>query len=171
MKIASWAPAILIGFATFLFAAESIRASEPQSLVCMLETVSNQWGKGSSAIVRISIKNTSVESKVISVITSFELSGAGVEFWAPVKLAADNKSEHSPANARYKISLEAGQCRSYEVDLTKHKWGRSISSIWPHLGLFELAQPGEYMLGFNIYIESGKPMTRVISNRAVILIR
>jgi hypothetical protein len=171
MEKASLASTILIGFAVFCFGTESIQTNEPQSLVCTLKAKSSKWTKGASALVSVSIESTSLEPKAISVSTFFELGGVGMQFWAPFKLAAGNKSEHLPANTRYKISLEPGQCQSYEVDLSKLKWERSISSIWPHLGLFELAQPGEYILGFNVEIESDKPRTRVISNRVDILIR
>ena len=119
MTFASLASTVLFGFASFCFGAESIRASEPQNLVCTLQPKASQWTKGAPALVSISIKNRSLGSMTISVITFFELDGAGGQFWAPVKLTARNTSGHLPANTSYEISLEPGQCRSYEVDLSK----------------------------------------------------
>ncbi len=159
---------ILLLFISACAATKFSSAEDSQYLKCYLETSSSQWVKGSPAIVNVSIENTSSEPKKI-LISSFFGIGEMTGYWGPVKLSA--VSEHLPANTHYELFLKAGQKKTFEVDLAKLKWERSISSIWPHRDLFDLVPSGNYKLSLDIEIDSADISKRINSNNLDIIIK
>jgi hypothetical protein len=166
MKISS-AALILFLFTSTCVATKFSSVEDSQYLKCDLEARSSQWSRGSPAIVSLSIENTSLKPKKFVVSSFFEM--GEMQYWGPVKL--ENVSEHLQANTHYELFLKAEQKKTFEVDLSKLKWGRSISSIWPHLNFFDLVAPGDYKLIFYVYIESEGISKRIYSNSLDVIIR
>ena len=166
MKISS-AVLILFLFTSTCVATKFSTVEDSQYFNCDLEARSSQWSKGSPAIVSLSIENTSLKPKKFMVSSFFEM--GAMQYWAPVKL--EDVSEHIHANTYYELFLKAEQKKTFEIDLSKLKWERSISSIWPHLNLFDLVAPVEYKLIFYVYIESDGISKRIYSNSVDVIIR
>jgi hypothetical protein len=70
-----------------------------------------------------------------------------------------------PANTQYEIFLSPGQRQTFEVDLSKLKWERSVASLWPHRDLFELVPPGTYELILCLELHTGETSIKIYSNR------
>ena len=166
MKISS-VVLILLLFTSACATTNFSSVEDSQYLKCDLETKSSQWSKGSPAIVNLSIENTSSKPKKFMISSFFEI--GEMQYWGPVKLSA--VSEHLPANTHYELCLKAEQKKMFEIDLSKIKWERSISSIWPHLNLFDLIAPGKYKLIFYLNIESADISKRIYSNSVDVIIR
>lgn len=166
MKISS-AVLILFLITSTCVATKFSSLEDSQYLKCYLEARSSQWSKGSPAIVSLSIQNTSLKPKKFIVSSFFEI--GEMQYWGPVKL--EDVSEHLQANTHYELFLKPEQKKTFDVNLSKLKWERSISSIWPHLNLFDLVPPGKYRLIFYVYIESEGISKRIYSNSLDVIIR
>jgi hypothetical protein len=134
-------------------------------LRCSIAIEEIKWPKGSPALVSVIIENVS-ESKVnletipafklnenkLETIPAFKLNENKIEYWCPVDIAEEGHA--LPPNARSIISLEKASFMDLRMDLSKLKWGMSLSAIWPE-NSFYLVSPGRYKLSMDIEIVGG----------------
>jgi hypothetical protein len=121
-------------------------------LRCSIAIEEIKWPKGSPALVSVIIENVS-ESKVnLETIPAFKLNENKIEYWCPVDIAGEGHA--LPPNARSIISLEKAAFMDLRIDLSKLKWGMSLSAIWPENSFYPIS-PGRYKLSMDIEIVGG----------------
>lgn len=157
---------IAILFTSNCVAIKTSTVDDLQDIKCSLNIISDHWIKGSPAIVNIKIENLSAEPKKFKVITTFKIDE--ILYNGPVRLS--DVSEHLPANTSYKLYFKPGQNKLFDVDLSKLKWGKCISAVWPHDDFFDIVPPGNYKLRFQIEIDSEDIPIKIYSNTADILV-
>lgn len=147
MKYIKTSLILLLFLQTSCFAEEIAWGKMAQGIRCSISASDVTFKRGVPAQVTVIVENRTIEAKKISVTASFNLGRN--DYWAPVKL--DEESWSLGANEKFELYLEAGEQRSYQVNLKDLRWGRSVSSVWPDKGLLAAVKSGKYGLSFNIY--------------------
>lgn len=116
-------------------------------LRCSLSAKSTQWTIDTAGIVTVTIENTTSDPIV------YPKASAGLDlgnkYWGPVKLA--RQCEHLGANETFPLSISPHETLTYIIDLSKLKWNKNISSIWPFQSWKSIAKPGTYKLAIDVH--------------------
>jgi hypothetical protein len=133
---------------------DSVTLVVRQTIKCSIAVEETRWSKGDPVLVSVIVENVSGSKVNLKTISSFTLNE--MQYVCPVDI--ERGGQALPPNARSTISLEKDALMNLRIDISKLKWGMSVSSIWPEHSFYSLVPPGQYKLRMDIeVVDSGVP--------------
>jgi hypothetical protein len=146
-------------------------SSASNTVRCVLTVESRTWKKGSPANIAVKVENLTEASLNLKIVPEFFLEGDD-EYSAPTDIVHNKPiglrqtlmGSKGPVEMRViqlNLHLDSMSTSTFEVDATKTKWARTVSSVWPSQALSTLPS-GHYSLRLEFTDAAGKAVT---SNR------
>ena len=165
---------LLFAFQAFA-AAQTKTADAPAQIKTSIAIDSATLSPDKSAIVTITLENTSGQELEISSICSFDLRNlskesvsrkrviVGDRYWSPLNITNGTPTQLNIIDPeKLKQGIVVGrvpevtlkfakdETKTFKVDLTKTLWNDSMYSVWPEEDLFKIVPKGSYALSLSL---------------------